>query len=100
MADRVFWALTCSLLSLSGCVFLVLVGVLVHLQPQYMKLSKSVEGPAPIFESACLYATLFLVSSAVYYKETRKGDQERSDLGASTSDERQSLLDKPMVSYS
>ncbi|KAG6614970.1 uncharacterized protein IUM83_08820 [Phytophthora cinnamomi] len=100
MADKVFWALSCALLSLSGFVFLALVGLLVHVQPQFMKLSKSVESPAPIFESACLYATLFLVSSAVYYKETRRGDKERFDLGRSTPDERQSLLDKPMVSYS
>ncbi|KAE9282872.1 hypothetical protein PF001_g23103 [Phytophthora fragariae] len=100
MANKVFWALTCALLSLSGSVFPFPVGVLVHLQPQYMKLSKSVESPAPIFESACLYATLFLASSAVYYKETRKDLARGFDLGSSTVDERQSLLNQPMVSYS
>ncbi|POM68425.1 hypothetical protein PHPALM_15417, partial [Phytophthora palmivora] len=67
---------------------------LVKVQPEYMKISKSVESPAPIFESACLYGTLFLVSSMVYYKETRKNALERYDLSSSTADERQSLLEK------
>ncbi|KAH7491743.1 hypothetical protein PRIC1_002845 [Phytophthora ramorum] len=100
MANKMFCALTCSLLSLAGFVFLFLVGILVKVQPEYMKISKSVESPAPIFESACLYGTLFVVSSVVYYKETRKNALESYDLSGSTADERQSLLDKPVVSYS
>ncbi|KAG1710033.1 hypothetical protein DVH05_017042 [Phytophthora capsici] len=98
--SKVFWALTCSMVSLCGFLFLLLVGVLVKVQPEYMKISKSVESPAPIFESAALYGALFVASSMIYYKETKKSEIERYDLSGSTSDERQSLLDKPMVSYS
>jgi hypothetical protein len=86
-------ALTCSLLSLFGFFFLLVVGLLVQVQPQYMKISKSVESPAPIFESAILYGSLFLASTAFYYKETRKSTLASYDLSGSTVDERQSLLD-------
>ncbi|KAG7386567.1 hypothetical protein PHYPSEUDO_015475 [Phytophthora pseudosyringae] len=100
MADKTFWALTCSMLSLCGFLFLLAVGVLVKVQPQYMKISKSVESPAPIFESAVLYGALFVASSMFYYKESKRSELESYDLSGSTSDERLSLLDKPVVSYS
>ncbi|KAF4323143.1 hypothetical protein BBO99_00002662 [Phytophthora kernoviae] len=92
--SKTFCALTCSMLSLCGFFFLFLVGILVKVQPEYMKISKTVESPTPIFESACLYGVLFVVSSTVYYKETRKNHLDSYDLSGSTSDERQSLLDK------
>lgn len=63
-------------------------------QPEYLKINKSVESPAPIFESACLYGTLFVVSSVVYYKETRKNARKKYDLSGSTLNERQHLLNK------
>ncbi|EEY64438.1 uncharacterized protein PITG_15657 [Phytophthora infestans T30-4] len=100
MTNKIFWALSCSMLSLCGCLFLLSVGILVKVQPQYMKISKSVESPAPIFESAALYGALFLASWVIYYKETKKNEIASYDLSSSTSEERQGLLDKPMVSYS
>ncbi|CAI5726906.1 unnamed protein product [Peronospora farinosa] len=92
--SKVSWALTCSMVSLCGFLFLFLVGILVQVQPKYMKIHKSVKSPTPIFESACLYGTLFLVSSMVYYKETKKDTRTNYDLRSSTLDERQCLLDK------
>lgn len=44
-------ALACSMLSFSGCIFLFIVGILVKVQPQYMKIGKNVEGPASVFET-------------------------------------------------
>ncbi|KAI9917909.1 hypothetical protein PsorP6_013203 [Peronosclerospora sorghi] len=94
MSGKVFCALTCSLLSLCGFLFLFVVGILVKLQPEYMKISKSVESPVSIFESACLYGTIFVASSVVYFKETRKRPRKEYDLSGSTAAERQNLLDK------
>ncbi|CAI5736656.1 unnamed protein product [Hyaloperonospora brassicae] len=99
MSNKVFWALSCSLLSLCGFLFLFLVGILIKVQPEYLKISKSAASSVSIFESACLYGTLFVVSSMVYYKETRKSGREDRDLSGSTLEERQSLLNQPMVSY-
>ncbi|KAF1778666.1 hypothetical protein GQ600_4764 [Phytophthora cactorum] len=72
---------------------LSLCGFLFLLAPQYMKISKSVESPTPIFESAALYGALFVASWIIYYKETKKSEIESYDLSGSTSEERQSLLE-------
>lgn len=44
-------AICCSLLSLFGFFFLFMIGVLVQVQPEYMKLGKNVKSSAPLFES-------------------------------------------------
>ncbi|CAH0516697.1 unnamed protein product [Peronospora belbahrii] len=103
MSSKAFWALTCSLISFSGFIFLFLVGILVQIQPEYLKINKNGSSPATsIFESACLYGTLFVVSFTIYYKETKKNVPRNYDLSGSTLEERQSLLDKSMMmrSYS
>uniref|UniRef100_M4B8U0 Uncharacterized protein n=1 Tax=Hyaloperonospora arabidopsidis (strain Emoy2) TaxID=559515 RepID=M4B8U0_HYAAE len=64
--------------------------ILIKVQPEYLKISKSVASSVSIFESACLYGTLFVVSSMIYYKETRKNG--RQGFSGSTLEERQSLL--------
>ncbi|KAF1788583.1 hypothetical protein GQ600_15366 [Phytophthora cactorum] len=76
MTNKIFWALTCSMLSLCGFLFLLAVGILVKVQPQYMKISKSVESPTPIFESAALYGALFVASWIIYYKDEEERDRE------------------------
>ncbi|DAZ98062.1 TPA: hypothetical protein N0F65_001937 [Lagenidium giganteum] len=88
-------AVCCSMLSICGFVFLLAIGVLVQVQPQYMKLGKNVESPAPIFETAVLYGAIFVVSTTVWYMENKKstGDTRYHQL-ATTSDERKPLLAK------
>lgn len=44
-------AICCSLLSLFGFFFLLAIGVLVQVQPEYMKLGKNVQSSAPLFET-------------------------------------------------
>lgn len=39
------------MLSCFGFFFLLAVGLLVHVQPEYLKLGKNVQGPKPLFES-------------------------------------------------
>lgn len=52
------------MLSFSGFVFLLLVGVLIIVQPQYMKLGKSVSGPAPVFESGAWLSAFLAAKSS------------------------------------
>ncbi|TDH73961.1 hypothetical protein CCR75_008710 [Bremia lactucae] len=80
------------MVSLCGSLFLLVVGVLFKLQPEYMKISKNVKSAMPIFESAALYAALFVASSFMYLKESKKTVIESYDARGSTFDERQGLL--------
>ncbi|KAL7683942.1 hypothetical protein Plhal304r1_c038g0114121 [Plasmopara halstedii] len=100
MSNKIFYALICSTLSLCGFLFLLLVGILFKLQPEYMKINKNVKSSVPIFESAALYGALFVASSVIYFMESKKTQHKNYDLSSSTSAERMSLLDKPTVSYS
>jgi hypothetical protein len=52
-------ALCCSMLSLAGFLFLFVVGVLVQVQPEYMKLGKNVRSSTPLFETGRLRCKLY-----------------------------------------
>ncbi|TYZ66086.1 hypothetical protein PybrP1_003795 [[Pythium] brassicae (nom. inval.)] len=96
MSSKTTWALCCSLLSLFGFFFLVAVGVLVQVQPEYMKLGKNIKSSTPLFESACLYGTIFIVSTTVWYLENKKeaSGAHRYHLVPTAAEERKPLLEK------
>uniref|UniRef100_K3WSA0 Uncharacterized protein n=1 Tax=Globisporangium ultimum (strain ATCC 200006 / CBS 805.95 / DAOM BR144) TaxID=431595 RepID=K3WSA0_GLOUD len=96
MGSKTTWALCCSMLSLAGFLFLFVVGVLVQVQPEYMKLGKNVRSSTPLFETAFLYGTLFVVSTIVYYLENKKenpGNAHRYHLIPTAAEERKPLLE-------
>ncbi|GAB9474201.1 hypothetical protein Gpo141_00011340 [Globisporangium polare] len=95
--SKTSWAICCSLLSLFGFFFLFMIGVLVQVQPEYMKLGKNVKSSAPLFESACLYGTIFVVSTTVWYLENKKENgsgAHRYHLIPTAAEERKPLLEK------
>lgn len=98
MVSKTSCALCCSLFSCFGLVFLVVIAILVQTQPEYMKLGKDVKGSGPLVGSAFLYGTLFVVSTTIYYLETKKQQQhvqlERFDFVPSAAEERKPLLAK------
>ncbi|DBA01778.1 TPA: hypothetical protein N0F65_010188 [Lagenidium giganteum] len=76
-----------------GFLFLVTIGTLVHVQPQFMKLGKNVTSPARIFETAALYGAIFVVSTMVLYMEHKKAsDTMRYHLLPTSIDEAKPLL--------
>ncbi|KAJ0392837.1 hypothetical protein P43SY_008265 [Pythium insidiosum] len=87
-------ALCCSMLSCTGFIFLLVIGILVCLQPEYMKISKDVKS-APLFGSAFLYGALFVGSTVYYRRETQKNELARYHMLAKSSDERKPLLQNP-----
>ena len=65
-------------------------------QPQYLKLGKDVKSSGPLFESAILYGSLFVISTTVYYRERKKQTDavNRFRLVQAATEERQPLLEK------
>ncbi|CCI50279.1 unnamed protein product [Albugo candida] len=96
MASRSEVAFCMSMISFSGCVFLLLVGILIKVQPEYMKLSKAIASPLPVFETAGVYGALFVVISVFLYMDNRvdRMDPNRYRALASCPSEHQPLLSK------
>ncbi|GLE11532.1 hypothetical protein PINS_up024007 [Pythium insidiosum] len=86
-------ALCCAMLSCTGFIFLLVIGILVCIQPEYMKISKDVKS-APLFGSAVLYGALFVGSTMFYRRETEKNELARYHMLAKSTDERKPLLQK------